>query len=48
MYWRMIESRSDDDYSQSESDADEPFFKWPGFLLFCVCCVIALVVGISS
>jgi hypothetical protein len=29
MYWRMTESRSDNDYGQSDSDADESFFIKP-------------------
>jgi len=49
VYWRMIESRSDNDYGQSDSDADEPLFKWADtwadILLFPVYFVIIFVFG---
>jgi hypothetical protein len=42
----MIESRSDNDYGQSDSDADEPSFRWSDILLFPVKLVFAFVFAI--
>jgi len=46
MFWRMIESRSDNDYGQSDSETNEPFFKWSDILLFPVMLVFAFVFAI--
>jgi hypothetical protein len=42
----MIESRSDNDYGQPDSDADKPSLKWTDILLFPVMLVFAFVFGI--
>jgi hypothetical protein len=34
MFWRMIESRSDNDYGEPDSETDERLFKWTDILLF--------------
>ena len=46
MFWRMIESRSDNDYGQPDSHAGEPFFKWTDILLFPFMLVFAFVFGV--
>jgi beta-glucosidase len=46
VYWIMTESRSDNEYGHTDSDADEPFFKWSDILLFPARLLIVCVFGI--
>ena len=34
MYWYMMESRSDDDYGESDSEAVKPSWQWSDVLWF--------------
>ena len=43
MFGRLTESRSDNDYGQPDSDADEPFWRWYDILLFPVYFVVPFV-----
>lgn len=43
MFLLGIDNRSDNDYGQSDGDADTPFLKWYEILLFPVCFVMLLV-----
>jgi hypothetical protein len=44
MYWLMLDSRSDDDYGQPDSEAVKPSLGWPGILWFPVILFLVLFV----